>query len=489
MNRYKDWFFEVAYKPAAKPKETSLEKDGIWIIFVEATLLAKELVSTLQNHNQKAILIAPGQDWTSLVQAISDPRKLTGVVYMWGYEGLSSAPTLESINAYLESVCGGLVQVANTFAQPTLLSRPRLWVVNSSIVSDGSQASLVQTSLSALCKVIRDEYPSLHCTRLALDPQTTDSENAQILFSELSADSDEPQVAWQGQKRFVERMVKANITPSSPPQFPAEASYLVAGGLRPLGLKIAQWYVAHGARNIILLDEVNSRQEAIADLEQMKAAGAQVTPVAANYENESKLKATLDAIQEQFPQLKGIIHAAGLIDDDLLLRMSWDRFNNVHRLKVGLSWCLHEWSLNLKLDHFILFSSCLWDIAPHGKANSTTGNSFLNALSYYRKKKGLPSLTINWAPWETRSMIVRHVVDNLIANRMHMLRIEEGLQVFDILFSSQKANIMAVNVKWKRLLRELPNKNPFYEDVAPNISITEPQAIELDWHLDGSGEF
>ena len=116
-------------------------------------------------------------------------------------------------------------------------------------------------------------------------------------------------------------------------------------------------------------------------------------------------------IKKNFPPLKGLIHAAGLVDDELFMHTTWQRFQSIFRLKVAGSWFLHEFTKTLALDHFILFSSDLIDVEPFGKSNAAMGNSFLDALSHYRLKNGLPALTIDWGPWERRHAEMNHLIN------------------------------------------------------------------------------
>ena len=57
------------------------------------------------------------------------------------------------------------------------------------------------------------------------------------------------------------------------------------------------------------------------------------------------------------PPLKGVIHAAGVLDDGLLADQSWERFDTVLAPKVRGAWELHQATRNIELDFFVLYSS------------------------------------------------------------------------------------------------------------------------------------
>jgi hypothetical protein len=57
------------------------------------------------------------------------------------------------------------------------------------------------------------------------------------------------------------------------------------------------------------------------------------------------------------PPLAGVIHAAGILDDGMLVQQEWSRFRGVFAPKVAGAWNLHRRTAGLPLDFFVLFSS------------------------------------------------------------------------------------------------------------------------------------
>src|SRR5262249_1999400 len=99
------------------------------------------------------------------------------------------------------------------------------------------------------------------------------------------------------------------------------------------------------------------------------------------------------------PPLRGIIHAAGILDDGILPQMSQDRLEQVMAPKITGAWNLHRLTSGTPLDFFVCFSSLASVVGSPGQSNYAAANAGLDALVHYRRRLGLPALSINWGPW------------------------------------------------------------------------------------------
>jgi hypothetical protein len=108
------------------------------------------------------------------------------------------------------------------------------------------------------------------------------------------------------------------------------------------------------------------------------------------------------------PPLRGIIHAAMVLDDDVLLRLNQVRFRTVMTPKVAGAWNLHNLTLDCELDFFVLFSSIASIVGNQLQANYAAANSFLDVLAAHRRRLGLPCLTVNWGALSGVGYVSRH---------------------------------------------------------------------------------
>ncbi|MGH2367947.1 MAG: KR domain-containing protein, partial [Chloroflexota bacterium] len=107
----------------------------------------------------------------------------------------------------------------------------------------------------------------------------------------------------------------------------------------------------------------------------------------------------------------GVIHAAGILDDGVLARLTPERFAAVLAPKVVGARHLDVATRGLALDFFALFSSAAALFGSGGQASYTAANAFLDALAHQRRAIGLPAVSINWGPWEGTGMTARVPAD------------------------------------------------------------------------------
>jgi acyl transferase domain-containing protein/acyl carrier protein len=177
-----------------------------------------------------------------------------------------------------------------------------------------------------------------------------------------------------------------------------DGSYLVIGGLGALGLETARWLVEHGARRVVLASRGAPSDRARGAIAALQATGADIRVVSSDVTEPRSLAVALEEARAIGP-LRGVVHAAGLLDDALLERQTPERFRRVGAPKIGGAWSLHEQTRDDPLDLFLLYGSVAPLLGIPGQANYAAANAFLDALAHRRRAEGLPALAVDWAPW------------------------------------------------------------------------------------------
>jgi len=250
-------------------------------------------------------------------------------------------------------------------------------------------------------------------------------------------------------------------------QLDPSASYLITGGLGGLGLLFAEFLANKGARHLVLVGRSAPQANAKEALERLKKQGVQIEIVQLDIAD----KAAVDRLMQTVtPPLKGILHAAGVLEDAVLVSQDEAHFEKVFAPKVFGTWNLHESSAKLPLDFFVLFSSISSVLGIPGQSNYAAANSFLNAFAEYRHQLGLPALSIAWGPWAEVGMAA-HLTQQQQARGYLPIKPAEGLLVFEKALELDLANLLIAPLDWNRmtaptkietiaLLQRLADTNP-----------------------------
>ena len=179
---------------------------------------------------------------------------------------------------------------------------------------------------------------------------------------------------------------------------------LITGGTGMAGSALARHVVSrHGARNVVLASRRGLDAPGAAELvNELGATGAQVQVVACDVADREALAKVIADIPMQRP-LSGVIHAAGVLDDAVILSLTPDRVDAVLRAKVDGAWNLHELTRDLDVSAFVLFSSMAGLAGASGQANYAAANSFLDGLAVHRRAHGLPAMSLGWGLWDQAS--------------------------------------------------------------------------------------
>ena len=107
------------------------------------------------------------------------------------------------------------------------------------------------------------------------------------------------------------------------------STYLITGGLGSLGLRVARWLVEQGARHLVLVGRREPTDEARKMIADCAQAGADVRVERADVTRDEDVDRVMAMVAVEMPPLRGIVHAAGVLDDGVLLKQTWSRFETV----------------------------------------------------------------------------------------------------------------------------------------------------------------
>jgi acyl carrier protein len=257
--------------------------------------------------------------------------------------------------------------------------------------------------------------------------------------------------------------------------FEENATYLITGGLGDLGLLFADWLIQKGAKNLVLVSRRDVDAEVKQRIQALENSSARVMIAQVDVTNKSQLAQLISNIKSSTPSspsspsspsapLRGIIHAAGVLDDGVLQHLTWERFNTVLNPKMLGAWNLHVLTQDLPLDFFIMFSSAASLFGSPGQGNHVAANTFLDSLAKYRQSLGLPGLSINWGVWsEIGAAAKRGVSEQMQLRGVGEITNEQGLKIFEKLLAQSSAQVGVIPVDWDKFLQQNIS-SPFFTD-------------------------
>ncbi|MFI5507923.1 type I polyketide synthase [Mycobacterium sp. NPDC051804] len=347
--------------------------------------------------------------------------------------------------------------------------KPRLYLITSN-AQPAPGTKLIETRQSAvwgLGRVIGHQEFTDHWGGL-IDIDDTDDqrETAVRICDHLTEDQSEDQLAIRGDTTFVPRLRPCkNLTKPFPTKLTPDATYVVTGGAGALGRIVATYLAERGARHIILLgrsalppreswsalSDDDPHAATVAAIRAIERLGAHVTTASVDVADADQVKAWINEHDRVGGRpVRGIVHAAGAVADQLLVNMSEEDFAKVLTPKITGTRVLHDAFKGHDLEFFVMFGSAGSTIASPGQGNYAAANAFLDAFAHYRRAQGSPALTIGWGPWSV-GMVEELKLEKVYAQRgIELITPAVGMRILDRLINQRAANVVAITADWNR---------------------------------------
>nr|WP_052433191.1 type I polyketide synthase [Streptacidiphilus carbonis] len=197
------------------------------------------------------------------------------------------------------------------------------------------------------------------------------------------------------QARNIGKVVLTVPAPADP-----TGTVLVTGASGALGVLVARHLAdRRRTKSLVLLSRRGPQAPGTAVLAaDLAGQGVAVQVRSGDVADRGQLAAILAGVPGSAP-LRGVVHAAGLLDDGVVGSLTPARVEAVLRPKVDGAWQLHELTRGLDLDLFVLFSSIAGIWGNPGQSNYAAANTFLDALAAHRRAQGLAAVSLAWGPW------------------------------------------------------------------------------------------
>ncbi|MEM8530261.1 MAG: beta-ketoacyl synthase N-terminal-like domain-containing protein [Chloroflexota bacterium] len=441
-----DWFYLPGWKyHPPKVPAPSQEQEGklCWLLFGDDQGISEEIRQQLLNRQHTVITVTPGQrfiqlaethycvrphirtDYEQLIDEIQTYGSMPHqVVHCWTLNQPSS--DTEHLQWVLECGFYSLMALAQALGERLEEEVCRITILSHGLYNVSGQDKLVPDNATLIgpCKVIPQEYPTLSCSIIDVPHTKAQSRQDKILLQQvlgelLSTDEDSV-VALRYQGRWTPTFERLPLPeqPYDTKVLREGGTYLITGGLGGIGFALAAYLARTVHANIVLTsrtglprremwDQLSSDHQnhetirrQIDEIHQLEALGAHVLPLAADVANEKHMQEVIQRTNEQFGELHGVFHAAGVPGIGLMRHKTPDMAETVLAPKIMGTLVLERVLRGQPLDFLVLFSSitAMTGGGP-GQVDYCAANAFLDtyaqATAQFRNV-----IAINWGEWQ-----------------------------------------------------------------------------------------
>ncbi|KAI4122121.1 MAG: hypothetical protein LQ338_005990 [Usnochroma carphineum] len=342
----------------------------------------------------------------------------------------SGGKTDGTIILYLPTEVGeeeDIPSASNAFTQDLLdivkytvtnLKGIRVFTLSDGALTGATTTALAQAPLVGLSRIIASEQPDSWGAFIEVD-STEFPFQAIKYVSGADVIKVEDTIAKVSRLRAIPQSALYPLDSPSHMTPKPEGTYLISGGLGALGLEVAAFLTERGARRIILLSRraLPPRKQwsspscpmakEVRQIQALEQAGASIYSVAIDLGSPSaatSLQGKLDELS--LPPVLGVVHAAGLVEDQLIMDATPASFARVLAPKVAGTLALHRcFPPASNLDFFILFSSCGQLFGFPGQGSYAAGNAFLDTMAEHRRAAGdRGAIALQWTSWRGLGM-------------------------------------------------------------------------------------
>ncbi len=450
-----DWGYVPVWQ-RSKQGISSLSKyiDSVkWLVFSDGDL-GSTLIQRIKLEHQDVVEVRIGDDYKKesnllyyinpgnskdhvrLMQELRDNNMLPEkILHLWNINTAPEAKLgIESVETARDKGFYSLIYIAQALGGISIPTLDFFVVTNNMQDILGNENTNPEKSAAlAFVKICPLEYNNINCK--AIDINVLDyNENRSVevidnLYKEITLESfSEKIVAYRNGKRWTQviKPVPLNKLEDKQKPFRQKGVYFITGGLGAIGLAIGRFLALSVEAKLILMsrspfpekeawekwlkehDEHDSISKKIKQIEKIEQNGTEVMIFSGDISDLNTVKKVVCAAEEKLGEINGIIHAAGVADNEgIIQNRVKENMEKVIAPKIKGTMVLNEVFNNHKLDLFLLCSS-IGNISYHQKIGQiaySAANEFLDAFAEYKTNfDGVLTIAVNWPDWQDAGM-------------------------------------------------------------------------------------
>jgi amino acid adenylation domain-containing protein len=501
-----DWFAVPSWR-RARLEGVAVEDDiGPWLVFLDESGFGEGVVGRLRERGCHVITVTRGDGFTGSTQhgynfdpADKDSYKTLfdglaregcvpgGVLHFWGYTGKDNK-WRQHIDDGLDAGFSSLFHIGKELGRHYNGEKTYLKAVlsDSQDVSGLENLNSLKGCVPGLLKVIGQEYPAILCQSVDFAyAAKASTQMVEQLINELSCQSPEPLVALRGKFRWVQHFEEIRLDPPKRENagLKDQGVYLITGGLGVLGGLLARHLASKVAAKLVLVGRTPVPQRAtwpdeqdkdsrdgrnIRQIQELENLGAEVLTLSCDVASAKGMKTVVKQAVKRFGRIDGVIHAAGVTDQDFPIEDTTPEIYAAHfEPKIKGTIALDQALKGVEIDFCLLFSSLSAHLGGLRFAPYAAANLFMDAYTLLRNRSAeTPWTSICWDGWlgedegeEMPAAIAASRASNTIGRN-------EGLEAFD--------RIAAMQARPDQLIVSV---TPLQSRIEKWIVLKDPQAL------------
>ncbi|MGE4278083.1 MAG: SDR family NAD(P)-dependent oxidoreductase [Magnetospirillum sp.] len=371
------------------------DKDGnVRVAFHDLSLR----VMAEEAQKQPALLV--GGTWrpSPLSPAAGQPRGT--VLFLAGLDAdMPGAIHLPEPQADMAATAAQWYAVVHDTIRDRLRDHPRSCFL---VLAAESLPSSLTLLLVAVLMTLRQEQPRCDTALVHVAGHASTDRLAALVAAESVRQDGWPQVRIDADGGRWAWCPEEITLPTARPSLDGEASYWITGGLGGLGQIFARWLLQHGAGQVIL----SGRSQIADDDPRLVELGPRVRYAACDLTDVRAVSTLVGAI----PRLKGVIHAAGVLNDGYILTRAAAEEADVFAPKLAGTLALDHATKDVALDFLVLCSSVAAVFGNAGQAAYGAANAFLDGYAQHRAglvaqgKRHGTTVSLAWPLWAEGGM-------------------------------------------------------------------------------------
>jgi acyl transferase domain-containing protein/acyl carrier protein len=262
--------------------------------------------------------------------------------------------------------------------------------------------------------------------------------------------------------RLVLRVPRTGLTrvvvpPNKAPVFRPDGSYIVTGGMGGLGLFLAAIMASAGCGRVVLSSRSQPNPRAQKTIARLRANGADIVLECGNIAEPDTAARLVHAATATGLPVRGVLHAAAVVDDATLDNISDELIERDWAPKVNGAWYLHHATADQPLDWFCSFSSAAALLGSPGQGAYAAANSWLDGFTSWQRSQGRPASVIAWGAWAD----IGRGADLAQRGNVTMISPEDGGYAFRALLRNDRGYTAYLPLTGMPLLTALAGRSPF----------------------------